>query len=61
MLLDLTELMQDGFFQKVMLSMICAVCIAGLIEFYKTFVVGADQALNGKHPHVHMNPTPPKR
>ena len=55
--------MQDGFFQKVVLSMICAMCIAGLIEFYKTFVVGADQALNGKHPHVHMNPVtpPPKR
>lgn len=53
--------MQDGFFQKVVLCMVVALMIAGLVEFYKTFVTGADQALNGKHKHVHMNPTPPTR
>ncbi len=46
--------MQDGFFQKVMLCMIIAVFAAGLVEFYKTFVEGADKALNGSHPAVHM-------
>ena len=60
-MLDLTSPMQNGFFQKVFLSMFLALCIAGLIEFYKTFVVGADQALNGKHPHVHMTTPPPRR
>ena len=54
--------MQDGFFQKVVLSMIVAAMLAGLVEFYKTFVSGADAALNGKHPHVHFNPvTPPPK
>ena len=52
--------MQDGFFQKVMLCLIAGALLAGLVEFYKTFVTGADQALNGKHPHVHMNPVTPK-
>ena len=52
--------MQDGFFQKVVLSMIVAMMLAGLVEFYKTFVIGADDALNGKHRHVQMHPTPHK-
>ena len=47
--------MQDGFFQKLALSLIVAASLAGLIEFYKVFVEGADNALNGKHPKVHMN------
>lgn len=47
--------MQDGFFQKLTLSIIVAACLAGLIEFYKTFIEGADQALNGHRPKVHMN------
>ena len=53
--------MQDGFFQKLTLSVIVAASLAGLVEFYKTFVEGADKALNGAHPKVHMNggkPTP---
>ena len=38
-----------------MLSLIVAFCLAGLVEFYKTFIEGADRALNGAHPKVHMN------
>ena len=51
--------MQDGFFQKLTLCIIVAASLAGLIEFYKTFVEGADQALNG-HRKVHMNMNQPK-
>ena len=50
--------MQDGFFQKVMLCMIIGAMMAGLVEFYRTFVTGADNALNGKHHHVQMHATP---
>ena len=50
--------MQDGFFQKVVLSMIAGAVMAGLVEFYKTFITGADNALNGKHRHVQMVPSP---
>ena len=52
--------MQDGFFQKVTLCIIVGASLAGLIEFYKTFVEGADQAINGHHPKVHMNMGQPK-
>ena len=47
--------MQDGFFQKLTLAVIVGASLAGLIEFYKTFIEGADRALNGAHPKVHMN------
>ena len=50
--------MQDGFFQKVVLSLIAGAIMAGLGEFYKTFITGADAALNGSHPHVQMHPSP---
>ncbi len=53
--------MQDGFFQKLTLSIIVAAGLAGLVEFYKTFIEGADRALNGAHPKVHMNPGQPKK
>ena len=43
-----------------MLSVIVAMMLAGLVEFYKTFVVGADDALNGKHRHVQMHIPPTK-
>ena len=46
--------MQNGFFQKVVLCMIIGAVSAGFVEFYKTFIEGADQALNGKHKPVHM-------
>ena len=52
--------MQDGFFQKVVLAMIAGALLAGLVEFYKNFITGADNALNGSHRHVQMHPTPAK-
>ena len=39
--------MQATFFQKLLLSLIAAAVLGGLVEFYKTFIEGADQALNG--------------
>ena len=44
--------MQHGFFQKLFLCMILGAVMAGFVEFYKNFVEGADDALNGKHRHV---------
>ena len=39
--------MHATFFQKFVLSLIAGAVFGGLIEFYKTFIDGADQALNG--------------
>lgn len=39
--------MQSTFIQKVMLSIIAGAALAGVVEWYKTFVSGADDALNG--------------
>ena len=47
--------MQETFLKKLVLSLVVAAAFAGVIEFYKTFIDGADQALNGKHPKVHYN------
>ena len=52
--------MQDGFMQKVVLCAIIGAIGAGFVEFYKNFVNGADQALNGGHKMVQMHPTPKK-
>lgn len=41
-------MIQGTFFQKVLLSLICGAVFAGVVEFYKTFIDGAEQALNGK-------------
>lgn len=46
--------MQDGFFQKVMICLVIGFLAAGMVEFYRHFVNGADDALNGHHPPVHM-------
>ncbi len=40
--------------------MIIAAFAAGMVEFYKNFVDGADQALNGNHGSVHMHIQPKK-
>jgi hypothetical protein len=40
--------MQGTFFQKLILCAIIGACAAGLIEWYKVFVSGADDALNGR-------------
>ncbi len=50
--------MQNGFFQKFFLCMILGAMFAGFIEFYKTFVEGADKALNGSYRTVKMHPSP---
>jgi hypothetical protein len=39
--------MHATFFQKVLLTMFAAFAFACLIEFYKNFIIGADQAING--------------
>lgn len=44
--------MQNGFFQKLVLSAIAGAVLAGFVEFYKNFVQGADDALNGHHKHI---------
>ncbi|MBV9128384.1 MAG: hypothetical protein JO117_09890 [Verrucomicrobia bacterium] len=41
--------MHATFFQKVILCAIIGACSAGLIEWYKMFISGADQALNSRH------------
>ncbi len=51
--------MQNGFFQKVALCAIIGAVCAGFVEFYKNFIEGADQALNGKHKPIHMVTPPP--
>lgn len=53
--------MQETFMKKLVLSLVVAAMMAGLVEFYKTFISGADEALNGKHPKVHMNAAPKPR
>ena len=60
LLLWRTEAMQETFLKKLVLSLVVAASLAGLIEFYKTFIDGADKALNGQHGSVHFNarPTP---
>lgn len=45
--------MHATFFQKLLLAMIAAFAFACLIEFYKTFIIGADQALNGGYKTSH--------
>ena len=41
-------MMHATFFQKLILSVVAGAVLGGLVEFYKTFIEGADQALNGK-------------
>ena len=42
---------QATFFQKLVLSLVAGAVFGGLVEFYKTFITGADDALNGKRPN----------
>lgn len=46
--------MQDGFLQKLMLCVVIGFLAAGMVEFYRHFVNGADDALNGRGAPVHM-------
>ena len=49
-------MMQATFFQKLLLSVIAGAVFGGLVEFYKTFIEGADQALNGRAKSGHSAP-----
>lgn len=40
-------MLQATFFQKVIICAFLALCAAGVIEWGKVFVTGADEALNG--------------
>ena len=52
--------MQATFFQKVILCAFAGLLAAGLIEWAKTFVEGADDALNkGYQHHAVMGPGQP--
>jgi hypothetical protein len=45
-------MMQATFFQKVLICAFLAFLAAGLIEWGKVFVTGADDALNGGYKHT---------
>jgi hypothetical protein len=47
----LKSLMHATFFQKVIICAVAALAAAGLIEWAKVFVEGADKALNGGYEH----------
>ncbi len=55
--------MQHGFFQKLLLAIIAGAMAAGLIEFYKTFVSGSMEAVNGGYhtPGTARTPAPTPR
>ncbi len=38
--------MQNGFIQKLLISVVVAFALASLVQFYKYFIIGADQAIN---------------
>lgn len=41
--------MQATFFHKLILSLVIGASLGGMVEWYKVFVSGADDALNGGH------------
>lgn len=43
--------MRATFFQKVILTALAAFVAAGLIQFYKVFIAGADESINGAYRH----------
>jgi len=54
--------MQNSFFQRLILVILAGAAAAGLFEFYKEFVVGSMQAVNGGYApagsHATPRPTP---
>lgn len=44
--------MHATFFQKVIICAICGFLAAGLIEWGKMFVTGADESLNAGYKHT---------
>jgi len=55
--------MQNGFIQKLLLAILAGFLTAGLFEFYKTFVVGSMDAVNGGYstPGSARTPAPTPR
>jgi len=53
--------MGHSFLQKLILVVLAGAMMAGLVEFYKTFVSGADQALNGAYQKPAETPVPTPR
>lgn len=45
------NLVHSTFFQKVIICAVAGLAAAGLIEWAKVFVEGADKALNGGYEH----------
>jgi hypothetical protein len=50
--------MQHTFFQKLILTILAGAVTAGLFEFYKTFVLGGMEAVNGGYQTTHAVVTP---
>lgn len=55
--------MQNSFLQKLVLVILAGALTAGLYEFYKTFVEGGMNAVNGGYtiPGAHSTPRPTPR
>jgi len=60
---DCIAAMQNSFFQKLILVVLAGAAAALLYEFYKGFVVGSMEAVNGGYntPSVHATPRPTPR
>jgi hypothetical protein len=52
--------MQDGFFQKVVISMIIGACGACGVWFFRHIINDAEASLNGNRPRVNMVARPHK-
>lgn len=50
--------MHNSFFQRLILVILAGAIAAGLFEFYKEFVVGSMEAVNGGYNTTHVNATP---
>jgi len=55
--------MQNSFFQKLILVILAGAVAAGIFEFYKGFVVGAMDSVNGGYakPGAHTPKPTPRR
>ena len=54
-------MLQATFFQKVIICAFLGACAAGLIEWGKVFVSGADDALNGGYKNTLPSDIVPRR
>ena len=52
--------MQHSFFQKLVLTILAGALAAGIFEFYKNFVVGSMEAVNGGYTPTHAGPVTPR-